>query len=82
MFDPSALEFTSVGKLEKTVNRLRSDHAEILDFKGQLEACHRARSNMPKDEVATYTQWLSKVESAYSSILVSYVVQIILWEIS
>mgnify|MGYP001796591565 CR=1 FL=1 len=71
MLDPSTLEFTSIGKLEKTVTRLRSEHDEVKDFRSKLEACHQARDTMPKDEVAAFTRWLTKVESAYSSILVS-----------
>ena len=75
LLDPSTLEFTSIGKLEKTVHRLRSEHTDVMNFRSQLEACHQARTKMPKDEVAAFTQWLTRVESAYSSILVSQVPQ-------
>ncbi|XP_067936924.1 dystonin-like [Watersipora subatra] len=69
LLDPATLEFTSLGKLESTVQRLRAEHEEVIQFKLKLESCHQSRSRMPRDEVQAFTQWLTRVEGAYSSIL-------------
>lgn len=61
------------------MNRLRDDHSDVLAFRSNLEACLRARDSLPKDEVAVYTQWLTKVESAYSGILVSTMLCATVW---
>ena len=71
LLDPSTLEFTSLGKLEKTVHRLRTEHEDVMQFKSRLEMCHNARNKISKEEMQAYTHWLTRVEGAYSSILVS-----------
>ena len=56
---------------QQALEQHRQVHREIMDYRSKIEKCIEAQKTLTSEEQKIYSQYLSKLEVAYSLLMVS-----------